>query len=448
MTKLSPPVINAQTRRLRIERSVDWIDQPGFNPRERCTFVALVLLGLSTTIYISFSADGLLNMLRPVQVVPIIMGLSLLPSLRWPRNPGERFYYALPLMLTCYILARHSMSGLDGLLIAVRSVGNLLCYWSMLILLGRLRTSHGLIGLHLGCLLSVVVALLGFSFLGISPRMGSGRWQGFMPGANRFANLCLITLVTSMGPAITRAPFARLGALNILISGCGIVMSGSRACVALSIIGVGLVFMLSVIGQRRLPISFRKLITLVLFGIVFLGAYVYLAELIPPRILEFVDRIANPTEILEEDSRSTLHDIAYEYFVQNPLFGAGVQAERFEIGTLGGDVIEISAHSTYWHLLSVSGLTGLVLFLSLPLLVFFELFSALVVFRAYPARLLVVEVVISLSVLLIFGLHNSVISLSNSMHTWILFGACANTAIQCRRYRLRFAKLHFVGALS
>src|SRR5690606_16193555 len=106
----------------------------------------------------------------------------------------------LPILWGTYMALRHGHDGFDGLMVGMRSITNVLIFVTVIKLLQRSRSPRSLItGLVMGCFVSMGVAAIGIQVFDVRPVMGSGRWQGMMPGANRFANLCGLVLLLGIG---------------------------------------------------------------------------------------------------------------------------------------------------------------------------------------------------------------------------------------------------------
>jgi O-antigen ligase len=402
----------------------------------RGAILCALLLGLATTIYIELT--GFFGLaLRPAHIIPWFFGILTLPFARIAIRAGETKFSLFPILYVAYIGLRHAPAGPEGLIYFIKAVGNIIAYWSMLSILARTKNSYaGYLGLIAGCLASFFFAASGLSAFGVDSRMGSGRWQGFMPGANRFANISLIATVATLAAVFLpckRSRWSWVQLLLWLICAAAIVTSGSRAVFAIAAIGHGLVYLLYVYVGRKSLVNTKLLLALTISCCVVAAGVALCSDYIPQRLIDFVNSRNSPYATIEEDSRRELYDIAIDYFRESPLFGVGMEAERFEIQTETGESMESSSHSTYLHLLSVSGVVGFVLFMALPTSLLTSLVSALVVLRRDSRCGMRREVVAAVSVLLIFGLHATVISLCNAMHTWIVLGTGAHTAIQWHR---------------
>ncbi|MEQ9415564.1 MAG: O-antigen ligase family protein, partial [Cyclobacteriaceae bacterium] len=135
----------------------------------------------------------------------------------------------------------------------------------------------------------------------------------------------------------------------------GLLMSGSRSASVLAIFAcIAVAFMRSV-ADRSSFINVRLIIYCFVFISILVVSYFLFYESIPQRIIDLVERPDSALANAEDDSRNELFRISYGLFMEKPIFGYGVEAERFIVVSDSGEFHETSAHNTYLHLLSVSG---------------------------------------------------------------------------------------------
>ncbi len=400
----------------------------------------LVTIGLSTTLYIDIGTFGG-SILRPVQLVPLLFGtvaICLFP-VRSLTGRSIAPHIILPAMYVVYLAIRHVGDGPEGILYVVKCLGNLVALWAVICLLGRIRRPEiGYSGIVLGVFISVIAGAVGAPVLGVDPHMGSGRWQGFMPGANRFGNICLLASLPLFGFAVCgqvkKSQKVFLIGLWLLCFG-GIIMSGSRAVLGLALAGHFCLYVFNTVLTSRKVLRLKWVLTFGLTTCLVLGMVWVFYDSIPTRVLEFIEEGRISYTLYEDDARSDLHSIAFGFFQDAPVFGAGVEAERFEVVHDRNGFHQTSSHSTYLHLLSVSGGLGFVLFLLFPVWLMCELATSTANTRAKLSRTDRMSSMIALVVMLVLGLHATMISLANSMHVWVVFGVAAFVVLEMPAYR-------------
>lgn len=406
--------------------------------------IALFALGVSVTLYLNLTEIAGLDV-RPVQLAPLVAAaaaLVLLPSLH-KRIP--RAYFIIPCVWASYMLTRHYIFDDEGLHICARTLANVAAYLAALKLMLRTGRPHWLMaGLLIGMLVSVLLSAANFSvpnMVSSSVRMGNGRWQGLMPGANRFANLCAITFITGVGWLLLQRRFSSRFMLALGCFGAlsGLAMSGSRgATLATAVSTILLLWMVSR-EQGRFLFSPRMLICGGVALLMCWVLFIYNKEMIPERLVALIDSPDDAIAKIEDDSRRDLFEISYEIFLESPLFGGGASAAVFTMPTKHGE-IEITSHNMYLKFLTSSGLAGLVGYLAMPLFMLVQL-GYLIIFQPHSTNHGNSSVPLALSWLLLILVHGCVISIGQTAHAWLFYSAAAFTCIeQSRAYRGAFAK--------
>jgi len=399
---------------------------------------ALLLLGVSVTLYLNLTVVAGFDV-RPVQLVPVLVAFIVILFVPSIRSDVPKIYFVLPCLWACYILVRHFVFDDTGQLLCVRTLVNVAAYLAALkLLLQTGRINWLLAGLLMGTLISVMLAMADINLPQMvtpSVRMGNGRWQGLMPGANRFANLCAIAFITGISLLTIKNRLIFRVAIIFVTAGAllGLAMSGSRGATLTT--GVSTVFLLWLAGraQGRLFFSPRIIALSALALMVGVALFTYNRELLPERLVALIESPNDALAKIEDDSRRDLFEIAYDIFQEHPVFGAGASAVSFTISTRQGE-IETTSHNLYLQFLSTSGLVGLIGYLALPLLVLFRLGYA-VLFSRRRLNQGSSLAPLSLSWLLLILLHGLVISIGQTVHVWLLFAASAYVCIEQTKRR-------------
>jgi O-antigen ligase len=333
------------------------------------------------------------------------------------------------------MLVRHSaFDNADGRIICARTVVNVMAYLTTLTLLLRSGRVHWLLaGILTGMLISVGLAFADLNLpqmVTSSVRMGNGRWQGLMPGANRFANLCAITFTTSVGLLAIR----QLRAFRLLLAAVagagllGLAMSGSRGATLTTGLSIVCLLWLTGLIRGRLFFSQRILVFSALAFAVGLVLFSFYKEIIPHRLVVLIEAPEVAWAEMEDDVRRDLFEIAFDIFRESPFIGAGGSAAMFTIFSQG-DVIDISSHNMYLKVLSTSGAVGLTGYLALPAFLLLRLGSAVLP----AARRRMDEgshIPLALTWLVLILSHGVVISIDQTTHVWLLFAAAAYVCIR------------------
>ncbi len=395
---------------------------------------ALLLLGLSVTVYVDLGSFGRFD-IRPVQLAPVLIGCITVPAILALRSDIPKIYFVLPCLWAGYMLTRHFVfDDLDGRIICARTAVNVLAYLTTLTLLLRSeRVQWLLAGILAGTLLSVGLAFADINLpqmVTSSVRMGNGRWQGLMPGANRFANLCAIGFTTSVGLMMLRdlralrLPLAAVAGVGLL----GLAMSGSRGATLTTVLCIVFLLWLTGLVRGRLLFTHRIWIFGVLAVSVSLALFSFYKEIIPHRLVVLVESPEVALADIEDDVRRDLFEIAYDIFRESPFVGAGGSAAMFTIFS-GGEIIEISSHNMYLKVLSTSGALGLIGYLALPLLILFRLGRSIL--AASKRRMEQVDQIpLAMTWLILILSHGVVISIDQTTHVWLLFAATAYVCIR------------------
>lgn len=408
--------------------------------------LGLLLLGVCATLYVPIVLTESL-VIRPVHLAPLAVGLFtlLFAGVGQKRIPGE--YYLAPIFWAGYMVFRHGFETPEGMVEAVRSVLNVLAYLAALRLCGRAGSERFLVfGLIVGCFISLAVCAAKLDLGDVKPLMGSGRWQGFMPGANRLGNLCGICFLLALQKLLfdrTLFSISQVICFGIVVAACaiGLVMSGSRGALlaASATLLLMLAFWKCAAGQMGAVI--RIVLAGLLLWAVVQGSVNLFADYLPNRIVNLFEDKETFFFLAHEDARSQLFTIAWEYFLEAPWWGAGMKAKFFSLGSL-----ESSAHDAYLFLLSTSGIIGLLLFLFLPLSLAIRLLK--LIWRRPPAiRAELDRAVGSLAALTFIALHATVIDTSQAVHTWLIF-ALAGAVCYSLEQRLISARVFRTSALK
>lgn len=408
----------------------------------RGALLLLVVLGLSTTLYIDLGSVGG-NAIRPVQLVPWLLGpiVYLFVPCRRLAVKAIAPYFFLPALYVAYIAVRHVPTGSEGVLYLIKAAGNLVAYWSVVRLLMRVGVPDlGYLGIIFGSALSTWCSAMNLSLWGVHSHMWSGRWQGFMPGANRFANICLLAAIPLFGLLLQRHHGKGIKALAAglwLVCMGGIIMSGSRGALGVAVVGHILIYALAV---RTSPKTVLRWQPMAAVGVALLGMLASIwafHDSIPDRLAIFAREHRFSYTVYEADSRRELHSIAFNLFWESPLVGEGVDAQRFEVEFDRHRFRETSSHSSYLHLLSVSGVLGLIFYLLLPVFLVVQLTAlSLHPRRTFTSRQRM-SCIIALVVMISLGLHATVISLTNTMHVWVIFGVATFAVMEMRKRPLQ-----------
>jgi O-antigen ligase len=331
------------------------------------------------------------------------------------------------------VLVRHVAFDRDGQLMCARTLVNVAAYVTALGLLLRSgRINWLLAGLLIGALVSVGLAFADISLPGMvttSVRMGNGRWQGLMPGANRFANLCAIAFVTSVGLLGRNKLGSCRGRLVIATMAAllGLVMSGSRGATLTTCVATVFLFWLSGLAKGRLFLSPRIVAASLLAVTMGVGLFCFYWESIPERLVALIESPNDALAAIEDDARRDLFETAWEVFLERPAFGGGADAADLTVATRQG-LMEISSHSMYLELLTGSGFFGLITYFALPVFILFRLGSSYVARTRPPIRDDTLAPLAMTWLLLIF-FHGVVISIGQATHVWLLFAAAAYVCI-------------------
>ena len=394
----------------------------------------LVAMGLSTTLYVGLGSLGG-NALRPVQLVPCLLGamvLLVLPcrGIAWKAVAP---YLILPTLYVAYLAVRHVSAGPEGDLYLLKAMINLVAYWSIVRLLMHVGVPEfGYVGIVSGAVLSVCVSAVGVPLLGVTPHMGSGRWQGFMAGANHFGNICLLAAIPLCGWLFWGHHKGVARSLIIgtwLVCLVGIVMSGSRAVLGIAVLGHLFLYALAVLASPKAVLRRQSMATGGLaIGVLSVALWAF-HDFIPTRVVQFVADGRLFYTAYASDARHELHGIAFSFFREAPIIGAGMDAARFEVAHEQHGFHETSSHSTYLHLLSVSGGLGFALYMLLPGYLAVQLAASFRAKRFSTGRQRM-SCMIALVVMAVLGLHATVISLTNAMHIWIIFGVASYAVME------------------
>jgi O-antigen ligase len=406
-------------------------------PRKHCedgwSKYGLLLLGVSATLYLDLIVVAGFDV-RPVQLAPVLIAFIALPFLPSIRADVLGVYFLLPCVWACYMLVRHLAFDDAGQLICARTLVNVIAYFTSLTLLLRTgRINWLLAGLLLGTLISVALALADINLphmATLSVRMSSGRWQGLMPGANRFGNLCAIASITGIGLLTLKGCLVFRLVLALATAGAllGLAMSGSRGATLTT--GLSIIFLLWLTGRVKGRPFFTPRI-IVFSGLALMVAVVlfsYKKESIPERLVALIESPDDAMAAIENDVRRDLFEIAFDIFHESPVIGAGASAAIFTIPTRRGR-LEISSHSMYLKLLSTSGLVGLIGYLTLPMYILLRLGSS--VRRTSKGRMRDSSLTpLALTWLLLTLCHGFVISIAETTHVWLFFAATAYVCIK------------------
>jgi O-antigen ligase len=393
----------------------------------------LFFLGVSVTLYLNLTTVAGFDV-RPVQLGPILVAFIAFLFLPSINKNVPRIYFVLPCLWACYMLVRHTVFDDAGQLVCVRTLVNVVAYLTALKCMLRIgRINWLLAGLLLGMVISVALAMFNFDLpqmVTTSVRMGNGRWQGLMPGANRFANLCAITFVTGVGLLTIKSRLILRLVLTLVVSIAllGLAMSGSRGAAFTA--GVSTVALLWFAGRAQgwLFFSPRIIVFSAVALIVGIAMFTYNKEIIPERLVALIDSPDDALAKIEDDSRRDLFEIAYDIFLEHPVFGAGASAGKFTILTRRGE-LEISSHNMYLKFLSTSGLVGLIGYLALPLFMMFRLCSSML--WSSPGRTQAIAFTpLALTWLILILTHGFVISIGQTAHIWLFFAAAAYVSIE------------------
>jgi|GEM_PF-4783863 len=392
----------------------------------------LFTLGISVTLYLKLTEVVGVD-IRPVQLGPVLATLAAVLCLPATRKEVPRLYFVLPCIWASYMLVRHMVFEDTTQLICVRTLVNVSAYLAALKLMLRNGRVHWLLaGLLAGMLLSVALSLANINvpqMVTSSVRMGNGRWQGLMPGANRFANLCAIAFITGIGLFKGRSPLLFRLTLGLLTASAllGLAMSGSRGATLTAGVSAILLLWFASRLQGRLFLSPNIMLSSTLALTIGLALFTYNKELLPERLVALIESPDDTFAKIEDDSRRDLFEIAYETFLESPIFGAGASAAVFTVSTRQGE-IEITSHNMYLHFLATSGLAGLIGYLMLPLFMLFRLGRAVLFYRRrYNQDTSLIPV--ALGWLLLILLHGCVISIGQTAHIWLFFAATAFVCI-------------------
>jgi O-antigen ligase len=383
------------------------------------------LVGLATTLYLSLTEwQGIA--LRPVHLVPVaLLPLSLIVPHTFVRS--HRFSIAMPALLwSAYMILRFMFLPPRDPLTAMRAVTCLATFAAaMEFSIGQQRPRGLIAGLLAGCLASILVAALDITILDTEPRYyGSGRWTGWMPGPNRFADLCGLVAVASLAIVIQsrNGPTRLFWALGLIASGGGLLASGSRGgLVATAAASLATVYFASKAQNRRFrPLAHLKSIVLLcLLG----GVSLYLfGGQTSERVLEFVTLSSDGRTNVEDDPRRDIAAAAVDKFRASPLIGGGTENLALNDG-------DLSSHNSYLYLLSTSGLLGFCLFGAFVAVLSLRLWRIVrepaipldLKFMATPA----------LAGILFLLVHMLVIDLVLSAHVWAFFGFATAAAVHC-----------------
>ncbi len=388
---------------------------------------------VASTLYIELGAVGTF-VIRPPQILPLLVSLCTLVLLgHTARNKGA--YVVVPVLFGLYYGTRNLVAGPENLPETFRVIVVLTIYLGALLLLDRIRDLGFVIivGLGVGCILSTAVSALDISPFGVMTVMKSGRWTGLMPGPNRYANLCMISTLGTLGAmsgAVTM-PRKLLVFGMFCVSVSGLIMSGSRGALVTTSIGLMAYSMLSNLAAGRSAISLRAILTCCVLLVVGGGLFFQFIEYVPERLAAVVLDSEQAIDSAENDSRGELFQIAWDTFLEQPVFGGGSEVGHFDVVLLDGTTIELSSHNTYLELLSTMGIVGFVLFFTLPALVSLNLFRIVCSARRYSPAVSR-SAVQMLTIFAAMTAHFFAITLSDSVHVWLLLTACVAVCAQAQ----------------
>ncbi len=394
--------------------------------------LGIFLLGLCATIYMSFLTVGPISV-RLVQIAPLCIGSCAFLFVHVPKAEGARFYLGLPIVWAAYVGSRHVADAIwtdvltIGAMEGTRSVINVIAYLTAVRLFQLTRTSRYLmLGLVCGCLLSVAACLLVPSMGSPSVVMGNGRWQGFMPGANRLGGLSAASMVICVSTLLAPATWRMRGlTLAILaISGLGVVMSGSRGAI-LSLCPALLLVIVAHANRRKGALLRTAAVTLL--GIVaMLVAFTAFRNAIPERIVSLATGANSAFSEMHEDARMETFSIALQFFLENPVFGGGPDVRVFNLG--GGTT---SAHNAYLYQLASAGIIGLMTYLALPCVLLLGLVAAH--WRGDTSPYEHREIIEVMALMVLALTHGLVMDTSQLTYVWLIFAAAAHLCIAAKQ---------------
>jgi O-antigen ligase len=407
----------------------------------------LLLLGVSATLYLDLIVVAGFDV-RPVQLAPVLIAIIAIPFLPSIRTDVLGIYFLLPCIWACYMLVRHLAFDDAGQLICARTLVNMTAYCASLTLLLRTgRINWLLAGLLMGTLVSVALAFADINLpqmATLSVRMSNGRWQGLMPGANRFGNLCAIASITGIGLLTLegRLVFRLVLALTTAGALLGLAMSGSRGATLTT--GLSIILLLWLTGRAKGRPCFtpRIIVFSALAVMIAVVLFSYKKESIPERLVTLIESPNDAMAAIEDDVRRDLFEIAFDIFHESPVIGAGASAATFTIPTRRG-TLAISSHSMYLKLLSTSGLVGLIGYLALPMFILLRLGSSVRLASTRRSRDSSLAP-LALTWLLLTLCHGFVISIAETTHVWLFFAATAFVCIKEteRTTAFRFSRTH------
>jgi len=433
--------------------------------------IALFCIGLSATFYGAVGEFADLE-IRPVHLAPLVIGAFVLPFLPIPRVRSLEALLVVPCLWATYMFLRHGVTGGEGFGIGARAVVCVVAYLTALTLACHSGKSGPLLaGLAVGCLVSVTCAINGITIADMTPMSASGRWEGFMPGANTLGSVAAIVLLASFALWCSRRalPWRPIAMLGVVIGIMGLLGSGSRGALFAAVASIIVLIAATNLAKGKPAISVGTLLSVL--GVILTTAVLLYCfrNVVPDRLATLVESSDEAIEKLASDPRLILFRRAWEFFLDSPVIGAGSEAYAFHVKIQGLDR-ELCAHNTYLAVLATSGAVGFALFVFAPIFMGFQLLrivsrrsapmppaaehqpeqsigtvpragirvdAAAAPVRGCSPESLRLGAARALAMLVFVCAHNFVIVLHDSIHVWLVFAVAAHTCVEASRFRVR-----------
>lgn len=214
---------------------------------------------------------------------------------------------------------------------------------------------------------SVLYAILQQGYIG-SDVAESSRAYGLAEGSNTAARYFLIAMIffnhlrTSMSRRITRF----LALMGVLVTFLGVFFTVSRTGMLLMFVIIGTMFLLDRRTKRRLQV-------LVSFGAAFIALW-FISDEVFTIIGTIIPSIQQGTDTA--GLRYAFWETGWKMWLDHPIAGVGIGRYPEEIRYYAPELPRVVAHSTYIQVLSETGLIGLIIFLSLMVTSFLNLWRA------------------------------------------------------------------------